>query len=278
MPSARLHVDPRLWFLLRPARRSAAFDVEVTTTDTVGHVVQMVGVPLTEVGELRLDGEPVPSSAALTWHEGGSPAAGSPPTIDVAPMPRPQATRTSPPRFLLDVHLGSLTRRLRLLGLDAAYEIDADDDHLVERAAYEDRVLLTRDRGLLSRTALREGALVRGFATEEQLEDVLTRFAPPLSPWTRCVRCNGVLHAVPPGEVAEELEPGTRRTYKVFVRCSDCRRVYWRGAHAGPLESVVRWAEGLVAEAGAPAKTAAVSPVKDSGRPPVRPAERARRP
>lgn len=271
MSSARLCVDPRLWFLLRPARRVNEFEVAVTPTDTVGHVVQMVGVPLTEVGGLWLDGRPVGSAKALTWNDAearvGVPAA----VISVAPVERPQATRSSPPRFLLDVHLGSLTRRLRLLGLDAAYEVDADDDHLVERAAYEERVLLTRDRGLLSRTALREGALVRGFGTAEQLEDVLGRFAPPLSPWTRCVRCNGVLEPVPAGEVAEELEPGTRRSYKVFVRCSDCRRVYWRGAHAGPLESVVRRAEALVAAATPPVRPASTTPA-------IKPAGRARRP
>lgn len=246
-PRVRLRVAPELRFMLRPDRRGGDFEVAVTATDTVGHVVQMVGVPLTEVGSLQLGHVVVTASTPLSWSGGGIP------TIEVAPALRPQRTRETPPRFLLDVHLGSLTRRLRLLGLDAAYEIDADDDHLVDRALQEGRVLLTRDRGLLSRTALAEGALVRGSRTEEQLDDVLSRFAPPLAPWTRCVRCNGLLEPVDPAEVADDLEPGTRRSYRIFVRCSGCGRVYWRGAHSGPLESVVRHAEAVVAAArGAP--------------------------
>ncbi len=247
MPSrglhARLRFDPELRFMLRPDRRGGEFEVSVAATDTVGHVVQMVGVPLTEVGTLQLDHVVVTSSTPLSWADGHLPV------IEVGPALRPQRTRETPPRFLLDVHLGSLTRRLRLLGLDAAYEVDADDDHLLDRAVQEGRVLLSRDRGLLSRTALQEGALVRGFRTEEQLDDVLSRFAPPLSPWTRCVRCNGVLERVDAADVADELEPGTRRTYRIFVRCDGCGRVYWRGAHAGPLESVVRHAEAVVAAA-----------------------------
>lgn len=59
MPSrglrARLRFDPELRFMLRPDRRGGEFEVSVAATDTVGHVVQMVGVPLTEVGTLQLD-------------------------------------------------------------------------------------------------------------------------------------------------------------------------------------------------------------------------------
>lgn len=254
MPVVALDVDPALWFLLPRARRRARFTVDVPATDTVGHVVQMVGIPLTEVGSLRLDGRPVPPSARYAGVPGtGKPEGGAPPAIAVGPRPRPQPTRTRPPRFLLDVHLGSLARRLRLLGLDAAYETEADDGDLVRRAIAEDRVLLTRDRALLHRTALPEGALVRGSQTAVQLEDVLDRFAPPLAPWTRCVRCNSALVPATPEDVAGRLEPGTRRTYRIFSRCTGCGRVYWRGAHAGPLEAVVRRAEEVVAARTAPA-------------------------
>jgi uncharacterized protein with PIN domain len=63
---------------------------------------------------------------------------------------------------VLDVHLGTLARRLRLVGVDAAYVNDAGDDALVEQANAERRVLLTQDRGLLCRRKLWLGAYVRG--------------------------------------------------------------------------------------------------------------------
>lgn len=243
MPLVRLRVDPSLRFLLRPDRRQEESEVAVTATDTVGHVVRMVGIPLTETGELRLDGPAVTPQDRFRW-EGALL-----PVLAVGSRPLPQPTRSVPPRFLLDVHLGSLTRRLRLLGLDTAYEVDAADAHLVERAVRERRVLLSRDRGLLSRTALTEGALVRSHDTQAQLEEVLRRFVPRLAPWTRCVRCNGTLVPTDAAAVVDALLEGTRRTYREFSRCTGCGRVYWRGAHSGPLESVVRRAEEVLDQA-----------------------------
>lgn len=229
-----MEVDPLLWFLLRPRRRVPRFAVDVPETDTVGHVVRMVGIPPTEIGSIVLDGRPVDLSARPT-----APGAPADPVLTVGPRERPQPTRHDPPRFLLDVHLRPLSRRLRLLGLDAAWEPAAADAHLVERAAREERVLLTQDRGLLHRGALPEGALVRGERVEDQLADVLDRFAPPLAPWTRCLRCGGALVEAAAEEVADRLLPNTRRSYSVFSRCVDCGQVYWRGAHFRRLDAIV---------------------------------------
>src|SRR5438128_2477471 len=71
---------------------------------------------------------------------------GSHTVAEVAPVRRPQGLPA--PRFVLDVHLGTLARRLRLLGIDTAYANDRDDDALIAQAGAEGRVLLTQDRGL----------------------------------------------------------------------------------------------------------------------------------
>jgi uncharacterized protein with PIN domain len=206
--------------------------------DTVGHLVQAAGVPLTEVGALRLDGVAV-SAGART-----SPGS----RIDVGEAARPE--RPPGGGYLLDVGLGTLARRLRLLGLDVAWSNDADDRDLVARAVTEDRVLLTQDRRLLMRRALERGALVRGNRPDDQLADVLDRFAPDLAPLTRCTACGGETRPVPKQEVAHLLEPGTRRTYAEFARCRVCGRVYWHGAHARRIDRLIQRAR---ARAGGPA-------------------------
>ncbi len=225
-----------LRFFLAPRNRGPAVRVPADGVSTVGHLVESLGVPLTEVGALRAGGRPVTASYR--------PAGGD--VIDVGPAARPQPVPTTPPRFVLDVHLGTLARRLRLLGVDAAYANDAGDDELVAQANEQHRVLLTQDRGLLRRRSLRNGAYVRGARPGEQLADVLQRFAPPLDPWTRCTACNGGLSAVPKADVEQELQPGTRRTYQAFARCHDCGKVYWRGAHSRRLERIVAEAAGAV--------------------------------
>jgi uncharacterized protein len=221
-------VPAPLRFLLPPRDRAAgerrlAFDPDATA----GHLVEAAGVPLTEVGSLRLDGVPAPVTARTA--PGGR--------IEVAEVARPQPLPAG--GFLLDVGLGALARRLRLLGLDAAWSDDADDAELAVRATAEERVLLTQDRRLLMRRALARGALVRGSRPDDQLADVVDRFAPPLAPLTRCTACGALLRPVPKAEVAGRLEPGTLRTVDDFARCPACDRIYWRGAHARRIDALV---------------------------------------
>ena len=235
MPTVVVHVPEELRFLLPPARRGETLLTRAVATDTLGHVVQTAGIPLTEVGRLVLDGRPVPAAARVADGD-----------LVLIPVARPQPTPTRHPRFLLDVHLGGLARRLRLLGLDAAYRPDADDPDLVRQAGTEHRILLSRDRGLLRRRTVLLGAFVRGADTATQLDDVLDRFAPPLAPWTRCTRCGARLRPAVADQVAPRLEPGTRRTYADFACCEACGQIYWRGAHAARLERLVAHAEAVV--------------------------------
>ncbi|MEU4540026.1 Mut7-C RNAse domain-containing protein [Streptosporangium sp. NPDC023825] len=230
----RLRIAGELLLFLPARRRHEWQRVAPDGTSTLGHVVESLGVPLPEVGPLIVEGAEVGRSY--------QPAAGD--VVHVHAVPRPQRVPLEPgrdaPRFLLDVHLGTLARRLRLLGVDATYHNDMDDPSLVVEANRERRVLLTQDHGLLCRRALWLGAYVRGTRADDQLRDLLERFAPPLRPWTRCTACNGELAPVDKTEIDRLLETGTRRSYDVYGRCSECGQIYWRGAHSERLEEIVR--------------------------------------
>jgi len=244
-PGVCLRFDEDLRFFLAPRNRQPGVRVPRDGTSTAGHLVESLGVPLTEVGALIVGGRPVAASYR--------PADGD--VVEVRPVPRPQRVPLAPLRFVLDVHLGTLARRLRLVGVDCAYANDADDDELIARANGEHRVLLTQDRGLLRRRSLRLGGYVRGSRPDQQLRDVLERFAPPLAPWTRCTACNGLLSAVGKADVERLLPPGTRRTYDSFARCPDCGRVYWHGAHGRRLDRIV--AAAMAGQAGLTSRAAA---------------------
>lgn len=233
MPAATAGVLVRFAPGLRPLSGAAQRRGPADGTSTLGHVVESLGVPLTEVGRLVAGGREVPASHV--------PAPGT--AVLVEPVSRPQPVPRGPGeplRFLLDVHLGTLARRLRLLGVDTAYEnTDVGDATLAARSAAERRVLLTRDRGLLRRRELWVGAYVYSDRVDEQLRDVLGRFAPRLAPWTRCTACNGRLAPAEKAAVVSRLARGTRRTHDVFARCEECGQVYWRGAHHARLAAIV---------------------------------------
>jgi uncharacterized protein len=233
---ALLRIAPELMMFLPASRRDKPVRISLDGSSTLGHHVESAGVPLTEVGPMTAGGRGVSASY--------QPRAGD--VVDVQPMPRPQPL-PGEPRFLLDVHLGTLARRMRLLGLDTAYHNDMDDPSLVVQANAEHRVLLTQDRGLLRRRALWLGAYVRGSRAPEQLRDLLERFAPPLRPWTRCTACNGELAPVAKSDVEPVLRAGTRAGYDVYGQCQVCGQVYWHGAHSDDLEEIVRSAREWVA-------------------------------
>jgi uncharacterized protein len=227
MQEAVVSVAGELRMFLRPGRREGAVSVPCDGVSSLVHVVESLGVPRTEVGGLAVNGH---QQSLGYLPRGGD-------IVQVEAVRRPQRVESAD--FLLDVHLGALARRLRLIGVDAAYDNQAADDDLVTRANEERRVLLTQDRGLLCRRKLWAGAYVRGARPDDQLRDVLDRFAPPLAPWSRCTACNGQLRPVAKPTVESLLEPGTRRTYDEFARCQACGRVYWRGAHAARLQAIV---------------------------------------
>ncbi|MFK0295853.1 Mut7-C RNAse domain-containing protein [Streptomyces sp. NPDC090442] len=230
-PEIDLILAPELHLFVGAERSAGRTPLVTDGASTLGHVVESLGVPLTEVGRLVVDGVEAPVSHVPQQGE----------RIEVHAVERPQRLPGAPLRFLLDVHLGTLARRLRLLGVDAAYtNEDPGDAALATLSAKERRVLLSRDRGLLQRRELWAGAYIYSDRPDDQLRDVLGRFAPTLDPWTRCTACNGRLSAADKDSVQQQLQHGTQRTYDVFAQCTSCGRVYWRGAHHARLEAIVQ--------------------------------------
>ncbi|MFF3402557.1 Mut7-C RNAse domain-containing protein [Streptomyces sp. NPDC002659] len=229
-PEIHLSVAPELRLFVPSERRQGRTALVTDGSSTLGHVIESLGVPLTEAGRVLVDGREVPVSHIPRTGE----------IVEVFGVERPQEVAGAPLRFLLDVHLGTLARRLRLLGLDAAYENeDIGDPALATLSAKEQRVLLSRDRGLLRRREIWAGAYIYSDRPDDQLRDVLERFAPRLAPWTRCTACNGRLRDADKDSVQDQLQQGTQRTYDVFAQCTACERVYWRGAHHARLEEIV---------------------------------------
>jgi len=141
-------------------------------------------------------------------------------------------------RFVADGHLGALTRNLRLLGFDVAYDQNADDRQLLEVMARENRALLTRDRRLLMHGIVQHGYYPRSHNADEQTIEVVRRFdlSELIAPFTRCLRCNAPLEDATKAEIVDKLEPLTKIYYDQFRRCPGCKQIYWSGSHFPKLQ------------------------------------------
>ncbi|MBE0574630.1 MAG: twitching motility protein PilT [Desulfuromonadales bacterium] len=194
--------------------------------------IETMGIPHTEVDVILANGRSVGFDYQLSH---GDTIAVYPPfsTMPAVPLVRLSQAITSPATFVLDVHLGKLARRLRLLGFDTLYRNDFTDAELLRLAVEQERILLTRDLGILKHRHLMHGTLVRSDVVDEQVRQVLDRYHlhGQIRPWLRCMICNGLIETVTKGEVLHCLEPKTRRYYEEFQRCTGCGQIYWKGSH-----------------------------------------------
>lgn len=241
--TARFLFHGRLRRLLAPADPDGVHRYRFTGAPAIKDAIEALGVPHTEVDLIIADGRAVGFDYRLQGEQqievapcGVLPDTG--PLLHLSP-PVPEN-----PAFIIDVHLGKLARRLRILGFDCRYRNDYSDSRLIELALAEGLIILTRDRGILKWARVRQGYLVGSCHVEEQVCEVLERYLlyGRLRPFCRCPQCNGLLEDVDKESIRHRLLPDTARYYQHFQRCGCCERLYWQGSH---YATIVRWVARL---------------------------------
>lgn len=207
---------------------------------SIKDMIESLGVPHPEVDFINVNGEYVNFSYIVS--DGDiinvypiSAKSTIIPSISVMPEP------LSIIRFVLDIHLGKLATSLRLLGFDTLYRNDYEDEKLAEISYSQARILLTRDKGLLMRSLVTYGYYVRNTNPQQQIVEVLQRYDlfKLVSPFKRCLRCNGLLEPVDKQSIVDKLPETVRSQVDVFQRCQDCARIYWKGSHYERLQQFI---------------------------------------
>ena len=143
-------------------------------------------------------------------------------------------------RFILDVHLGKLAKFLRFAGFDSLIFPNMNDNDIADLGAREERIVLTRDLGLLKHKKIQYGYWLRSQIPEEQFKEVAIHFQikkSDLYPWQRCSICNGKIKAVEKRLIYKKLEFMTNKHYKDFFQCENCGHVYWKGSHFDKMQN-----------------------------------------
>ena len=245
MPVATFRFYEELNDFLPPPDRKRDITVSFKQRNSVKDMIESIGVPHTEIDLILANQEPVDFNYIVRDADRISvyPMFES---FDISPLNRlrPQPLRRT--RFVLDTHLGKLAKYLRMLGFDTLYDNQCNDAQLAELASSgERRILLTRDIGLLKYKQVTHGYFVRETSPRLQIREVLDRFdlKALIKPFSRCVNCNGELDALDKIEVRGQVPAGIFERFDEFVRCRDCRQVYWKGSH---YDRMMRFIDVLV--------------------------------
>jgi uncharacterized protein len=157
---ARIRVYAELNDFVARDRRGREFVHAFLGTPSVKDVIEAIGIPHGEVELVLVNG----ASVGLAHRVGDGDLLSVYPvfeSLDVSDLVRVRPAPLRVSRFVLDGHLGRLAAKLRMLGFDTKWSAHAQDPELAEASAVEQRILLTRDLGLLKRSRVTHGYFVR---------------------------------------------------------------------------------------------------------------------
>ncbi|WP_340112765.1 Mut7-C RNAse domain-containing protein [Maribellus mangrovi] len=210
---------------------------------SVKNAIQAIGVPHGEVDLILVNGNSVDFDYQL---KGGEEISVYPvfESLDIAELIRLRAEPLRQTKFVVDVNLGKLALKLRLLGFDTVFRNDLEDDEIVEISRKESRIILTRDRGILQQNAVTHGYFLRNTNPKKQLVELVKQLQLQNSfqPFTRCSVCNGSLEPVEKCKLHKELKAGILEFHDAFWQCKGCKKIYWEGSH---FKRINQWIEEL---------------------------------
>lgn len=202
-------------------KRHKEIAYELVNRSAIKDTIEALGIPHTEVDKIVVNDKEVDFAYIIAGGE------------KCSIYPAVPESKEYPQRFVLDVHLGKLANFLRMLGFDTLYRNHADDEELAEISSRENRILLSRDRGLFKRSIVIYGYYVRATDPQKQLEEVLRRFnfTDKIQPFRLCINCNTPLEPVEKEKIIDLIPPKAKERYDHFSMCSSCNQIFWKGTH-----------------------------------------------
>jgi uncharacterized protein with PIN domain len=136
-------------------------------------------------------------------------------------------------KFAADRMLGRLAKWLRVIGQDVIYGPHLSGHGLIRAARNEDRLILTRDRGLKNKQPP-PYIFIASDHYQEQLRQVVTECRLSIGAgdlFSRCLQCNSALQARAKESIETAVPPFVFASQEKFFWCPQCRRIYWPATH-----------------------------------------------
>jgi len=199
---------------------------------SIKDMIESLGIPHVEVDMILANGKSVGFNYIVNDNDDISIY----PVFESLDVKEVQHLREKPlrnPKFIADVHLGSLAKYLRMLGIDTYYMNNYTDEEIIQISINEKRTILTKDTGLLKQKRVTHGYYVRNTNPVKQAGEILYRFnlIQSINYFTRCLKCNSLLQKVEKGNVINKIPEKVRAIQKEFYVCENCNKIYWPGTH-----------------------------------------------
>ncbi len=147
-------------------------------------------------------------------------------------------------KILCDQMLGSLATWLRLYGIDTYFVHESiSDDDLLQIAAEQKRLLVSRDKQLIQRAQKQKipTVLISTTNLKEQLLQMHNHIT--ISQDTllsRCTLCNTPLIKADIKQAKQTIPPNVAETKKEFWYCQHCNKYYWHGTHTDNIINTIK--------------------------------------
>lgn len=221
-------------------RRKKRFEHRIIDRTSVKDLIESLGVPHTEVDLILVNGKSVGFDYLVNDCDDISVY----PEFESLDITNLQKLRSKPlckPKFILDVHLGTLAKYMRMIGLDTLYKNKFTDEEIVKISLKERRAILTKDRGILKRSEVTRGYWIRSSKTIEQLKEVLLRFdlKDQIKEFSRCLLCNSILKKIKKEKILDRLPQKVKELQNAFYICPTCDKIFWKGSHFQRMREII---------------------------------------
>ena len=221
-------------------RRKADFEAGFEGKRSIKDMIEALGAPHTEIDLILANGKSVDFGYFLQNGDRVSVY----PVFESFNIENAQHLRQIPLRkirFVADNNLGDIVKYMRALGFDVHFDPLLSNRGIIRISKKQERIILTRSRQLLKFKEVTHGIFLHPGTYEQQISRIIDYLdiRHRITPFSRCLRCNGLLRSIPKESIVERIPPKTKEFCDEYVHCESCDKIYWKGTHYMEMQKVL---------------------------------------
>ena len=145
-------------------------------------------------------------------------------------------------RFICDVMLGTLAKKLRMLGIDTTYHNNITVEYLIGATFKENRIVLTRKTAFPISNNAGPVLFILDNNPKNQLRQIVSHFKinkDMINPFSRCISCNIELSPLDKDLAEGKVSDYVFNTTDTFTTCLSCEKIYWPGTHLQNMKILI---------------------------------------